>query len=239
MSFTTGSAATATGRALVRTKLDKLVRASKHLLRAGLCALVLVQADACAQAARSTPKPMAALKPAEAEIIHNELRALKAAMERALNAMDVNALVAHVTDDVIFTTMNGDVARGHDGIRKYFETMMKGPDPRVRKVVAKFEAEDLSNLYGRDFAVAFGSSKDSYEIRGGQAFNVAARWSSTMVRRDGRWLIANFHYSSNMFDNAILDAQRKYLTWVAVAAATVLALLAFWLGRAYGKKSTK
>jgi uncharacterized protein (TIGR02246 family) len=178
-----------------------------------------------------------ALQPAEAEKVHNELRALKATMEKALNDMDINALVANVTDDVIFTTMNGDVARGPAGIRKYFEAMMKGPDPRVRKVVTKFEVEDLSNLYSRDFAVAFGSSKDHYEIKGGQTFDITARWSSTMVRRNDRWLIANFHYSSNMFDNPILDAQRTFITAVAAATTVALAVIAFLVGRARGRKS--
>jgi len=211
------------------------------VLRAGLLALILVQMGAHAQTGRVAAPAASgpALKPAEVEKVHNELRALKSTMERALNEMDIDALVANVTNDVIFTTMNGDVARGPDGVRKYFATMMKGPNPRVLKVAAKFEAEDLSNLYGRDFAVAFGSSKDYYQIAGGQTFNVAARWSSTMIRRNGRWLIANFHYSSNMFDNAILDAQRRYITGIAVAVAAALALLAFWIGRVYGRKSIK
>jgi uncharacterized protein (TIGR02246 family) len=158
-------------------------------------------------------------------------------MERALNANDIDAIVANVTDDVVFTTMNGDVARGPAAIRKYFETMMKGDNPRVRKVTASFEAEDLSNLYGPDFAVAFGSSKDQYELAGGENFEVAARWSATMVRRDGRWRIANFHYSTNMFDNPILRAQRKYLLGAAAAAGIVLAIVGFWAGRRTARRA--
>lgn len=207
-------------------------------LRAWLCAGLIAIAVAFPAAQAQTAggaKPL----PADVEKLHDELRALKATMERALNANDIDALVAHVTDDVIFTTMNGDVARGPAGIRKYFEAMTKGDNPRVRKVVARFEAEDLSNLYGPDFAVAFGSSKDSYELAGGESFDVAARWSGTMVRRDGRWLIANFHYSTNMFDNAILDAQRRYLVGAAAAVGVVLAIAGFWAGRRYGRRSMK
>jgi uncharacterized protein (TIGR02246 family) len=212
---------------------------AKGILRAAMLAVVMAHASAIAQTGSVTSTTASTTALAEVEKIHNELRALKSTMERALNDMDINAIVANVTDDVIFTTMNGDVARGPAGIRKYFETMMKGQNPRVLKVVSKFEVEDLSNLYGSNFAVAFGSSKDHYQLAGGDSFDVAARWSGTMVRRDGRWLIANFHYSTNMFDNPILDAQRRYIIGGAAAVAAVLALLAFWMGRMYGRRSIK
>lgn len=173
------------------------------------------------------------------EQLHQELRVLKATMETALNEMDIETVISNVTEDIVFTTMNGDVARGRDGIRKYFETMMKGPNPRVISVRAKFEADDLSHLYGNDLATSFGSSKDHYTLAGGESFVVDARWSGTMVRRDGRWLIANFHYSTNMFDNPVLDAQRKVMLLVAAGVAVVLMLIGFFIGRARGLKRKK
>ena len=173
------------------------------------------------------------------EQLHYELRALKATMEKALNAMDIDTVIANVTDDIVFTTMNGDVARGRDEIRKYFEIMMKGPRPRVTSVRAHFEADDLSHLYGNNIAVSFGSSKDHYTLANGDAFDVNARWSGTMVRRDGRWLIANFHYSTNMFDNPVLDAQRKFLLIGAAGVGTVLMFVSFLIGRARGKRLAK
>lgn len=183
--------------------------------------------------------PQPAVSEPTPEQLHQELRVLKETMEKALNEMDIETVIANVTEDVVFTTMNGDVARGRDGIRKYFETMMKGPNPRVISVRAKFEADDLSHLYGKDFATSFGSSKDHYTLAGGKSFVVDARWSGTMVRRDGRWLIANFHYSTNMFDNPVLDAQRKVMLLVAASVAGVLMLIAFFVGRARGLKRAK
>lgn len=116
---------------------------------------------------------------------------------------------------------------------------MKGPHPRVTSLRAHFEADDLSNLYGNNVAVSFGSSKDHYTLANGDAFDVSARWSGTMVRRDGRWLIANFHYSTNMFDNPVLEAQRKFMLIGAAGVGGVLMLLFFFIGRARGKRLAK
>ena len=205
--------------------------------------LLPVAAYAEDTAADAQAQPLVMPQPAVAEPtpeqLHQELRVLKATMEKALNEMDIETVIANVTEDIVFTTMNGDVARGRDGIRKYFETMMKGPNPRVISVRAKFEADDLSRLYGNDLATSFGSSKDHYTLAGGESFVVDARWSGTMVRRDGRWLIANFHYSTNMFDNPVLDAQRKVMLLVASGVAGVLMLIAFFVGRARGLKRAK
>jgi uncharacterized protein (TIGR02246 family) len=173
------------------------------------------------------------------ENLHKGLRDLKSTMQRALSEMDLNTLLANVTDDVVFTTMNGDVALGREGIRKYFDTMMKGPKRVVSSINANFEADELSHLYGTDLAVAWGSSKDRYEMVVGGTLDVKARWSGTMVRRDGRWLIANFHYSTNMFDNPALDSQRKIFLIGALVGGLILAIVAFWLGTVRGRRRDK
>lgn len=189
--------------------------------------------DSSAVAAAAPP----AAAPQTVDEIHNDLRAIKAAMEKGLNERNVEGLLEHVTDNVLFTTMNGDVARGKNGIRDYFKKMMEGPGKVVDKVTTRFEPDDLSLLFGDDTAIAFGASDDRYELTTGQAFDIKARWTATMVRQDGRWLIAAFHYSANLFDNPILNGQRKLLTEVALAAVAVVFVLAFLFGRSIGRRS--
>jgi uncharacterized protein (TIGR02246 family) len=173
----------------------------------------------------------------ESEALHEELRGLRATMERALNDRDLDTIIANVTDDVLFTTMNGDVVRGPAQIREYFEKMLSGPDAVVETVTSSFVADDLSLLVEDDVAIAFGYSDDHYVLKNGMDFKVRARWSGTMVRRDDRWLIANFHYSTNMFDNAVLDAQRSTLIKGSVVVAVVVLVVGFFAGRASGRSA--
>jgi uncharacterized protein (TIGR02246 family) len=170
------------------------------------------------------------VSPSEAEA-HEGLRELQRVMETALNSGDIDAILANVDDRVIFTTMNGDVARGKDGIRQYFERMMKGPDKVVDSVKTDFEPDDLSILHGPDTAIAFGHTNDRYELTNGSSFDIQARWSGTMLRRDGKWIVGSFHYSTNVFDNPILNAQRRLFTWGGIALVAIAAAVAFWLGR--------
>ncbi len=176
--------------------------------------------------------------------IHDELRAVQAAMEQALNARDLDAILAYVTDDVLFTTMNGDVVRGPEAIRAYFAKMMEGDERVVDAIDADFQPAALSILYGGDMAIAYGTTDDHYRLTSGANFDIQALWSCTLLRQggglhqNGGWKIASFHYSTNMFDNPVLTAQRRLLLGGAGVAALVFGLLGFFLGRRRGRPSS-
>lgn len=168
--------------------------------------------------------------PSEEEL-HQGLRDLKTAMEEALNSRNIDLILQHVDEQVVFTTMNGDVVTGREGVRAYFDKMMNGPDKVVESVQTSFVPDALSILHGGDTAISWGHTADQYELTTGQSLAIEARWSGTMVRRDGRWLVASFHYSTNMFDNPVLSAQRKLLIGSGIAGAVLLGLVGFLLGR--------
>ena len=201
---------------------------------ASVCLLFSAYAFAQDSGAAASPElsaAIAAMTPAEQQA-HEGLRELRRTMEAALNKGDIDGILAHVDERVVFTTMNGDVARGKDGIRQYYEKMMQGPDRVVQSVTSSFEADDLSLLHGDNMAIAFGHSKDHYVLTSGKAFDINARWSGTMLRRDdGQWNIASFHYSGNIFDNPILNEQRRLLIIAVVVIALIVGALGFWAGR--------
>lgn len=198
------------------------------LLAACLAVLPAAHANPVAASAASAEHTAAAAPAASDEALHQQLRVVRDAMQQALNRRDLDALLAHVTDDVVFTTMNGDRVIGKDGIRDYFNKMLGGDQAVVKSVQAQFEVAALSHLYNGDTAVAFGHSRDDYELANGDRWQVTPQWSATLVRRGDAWLIANFHYSVNMFDNPILSAQRSLLL-AGGGVAALTGLLAGWL----------
>jgi len=201
--------------------------ASRWILAILLAALA---GQARAQAEPPSPVPSGEL----AEQMHEGLRKLRSTMEQALNDRDIDTIVDNILDDVVFTTMNGDVVRGRQEVRDYFERMMNGPERVVASIESRFVADALSVLLNETTAVAYGHSDDHYTLANGSELDVAARWSGTMQRVGNRWYVASFHYSTNMFDNPILSEQRRVL----LAAAAVLALLTGGLGVWLGRRRT-
>lgn len=183
-----------------------------------------------------TPENTPASAPKSEETLHQELRQLRDHMQTALNKRDLDALLDGLTDDVVFTTMNGDRVIGKEQVRSYYEKMLGGSQPVVKTITAQFEADKLSHLYDDgNTAVAFGHSNDRYELAGGETWEVKPQWSATIVRQNGRWLIAGFHYSVNMLDNPVLSAQRNWLMGGGAAAALLACAAGFLLGRRTGR----
>lgn len=173
--------------------------------------------------------PMAAQEPDAAT--HNALRQLKATMEKAMNERDLNAIVANVDPNVVFTTMNGDVCRGPQEIRAYFDKMLNAPGHIVKDVKVAFEVDQLTTLYGGDTGVAYGSSNDHYVLTDGKTFDIRGRWTCTMVKNGDRWVIAAFHYSANVFDNPILDRYKRAIWQAGIAIGLIVLLIGYAAGR--------
>lgn len=206
-----------------------------------VCCFLLLCTWATAQEASPTPDASATPVTGEAAVedpAHNELRVLRQHMEDAMNARDIDSLLEGVVEEVVFSTMNGDVVRGKDKIKSYFDEMMTGPEARVKEVKTKFAVDELTILYGANggttdprFGIAYGHSDDEYTLSDGTKFQVTPRWSAAMVRDEQGWKIANFHYSVNMFDNPVVGKMKSTLGWVGGLALVVGLLIGFFVGR--------
>lgn len=170
------------------------------------------------------------------EAVHDELRKLRDDVLAAIERNDFDAIQLHLHPNVVFTPMNGEVCRGPQEIRAYFDKMLKGPDAIVKKVRFEIEVDRLTDLYG-DTGLAYGSSNDHYTLANGMDFPVTTRWTCALVRENGRWLISAFHASANVFDNPILERaqQGAKLRWggLGLGAGALVGLL---LGMALGRR---
>ena len=175
------------------------------------------------------PKPVAAEDPA-----HQELRALRDRVIEAFNKADVDALLANLHKNVVATWQDGEVCRGRDGIRAYYDKMMKGDNRVVESVQAKATVDELTILYGDRNGLAFGSVDQDFHLLDGRQFNLKSRWTAHVVKDGDRWLISGLHVSANVFDNAILR-RAIWLTglWVGVGALFVGLVLGVLLSRMF------
>lgn len=152
-------------------------------------------------------------------------------MEAAINDQNVERMVAQMTPDATVTWLNGEVSRGHDQIRAYYQRMVKGPERFLDKytTVAKIGAH--ARYFG-DVAVADGSMRDSFFPVARAPFQLDSHWSSVSVKQDGQWKVAAMHLSANVFTNDLI-AEAKSAAWKAgiggAIAGLILGLLIGWL----------
>jgi ketosteroid isomerase-like protein len=198
--------------------------------------LFLLCLPLCSLSQAPTPEvPIASLTataaPAAEDPAHNELRAVRDGVLAAIKKGDIEAELAFLHPNVVVTWQNAEVSRGREGVRAYLDRMLEGPGKIVESYSVDLDVDELSILYGGDTALSWGKSREHIGMAHERSLDYPGRWSATLVREGGQWLIANLHVSTNIFANPLLEATKKVF-FIAGGIAIVIALvLGYFWGR--------
>ncbi|HEV8148094.1 MAG TPA: nuclear transport factor 2 family protein [Bryobacteraceae bacterium] len=155
-------------------------------------------------------------------------------VEHAINAQDVEGIIAQMSPNCTVIWWNAEVSRGHDDIRAYYRRMVKDPGRIISKYTTQAKLGEHARFVGAgsDVALADGSMEDEFFpiIRG--PFKLSSRWSASAAKSaDGVWKIVSLHLSANVFTNSLISELTKAL-WYAGGAGVLVGGLAGWfIGR--------
>jgi len=174
------------------------------------------------------PGPAAAAAPEDPA--HQELRAVRDAMVKAFNERDYDGFLRHLHPDIVATWQNGEVVRHPEGLKAFMKKMSEGDTKVVESVQADLKVDELASLYSdKKTAVAFGSVDQNFKLANGKDLQLTSRWTATFVREDGRWLLAAFHVSANVFDNPVLGMAIKKTAMAVGVGSAAIGLIAGWM----------
>ena len=162
---------------------------------------------------------------------HQELRQLRNGLLEAMNKGDLEGTLKFLHTNCVITWHNAEVSRGREGMRAYYNRVMTGPNKIVESFTCSLKVDELTILYGDNMGVCFGSSDEHFKLATGKDLDVKGRWTATLVKEDGRWLIASLHASTNLFDNVMLDLAKKTAEIAAVICLIVGLTIGWLVGR--------
>jgi hypothetical protein len=170
-------------------------------------------------------------QPVAEDPAHQELRQLRDGLLAAMNKGDVEGTLRFLHTNVVITWHNAEISRGHDGVRAYHNRVMTGPERIVESFKCDINVDELTILHGGGTGISFGSSDEHFKLANGKRLNVKGRWSATLVKENGRLLVASLHASTNLFDNVMLDLAKRTVTIAAVACLAGGILIGWLVGR--------
>jgi hypothetical protein len=94
--------------------------------------------------------------------------------------------------------------------------------------------DDLTLFHGGDTGISFGETIAEYKLLG-KSYELKSRWTATLVKENGVWMLAAYHLSMNVLDNPILGAAKTAL-YFGVGVALIGGIL---IGRMLTKKSNR
>lgn len=165
-----------------------------------------------------TPAPAT---PDEASVAITKLRD---GLVSSFNKGDIDGLLSHLDPDVVVTWQNGEVCRGPEAVRAFYNRMMTGDKKIVSGI--KSEPEVLGRHIRGDWAVSWGNMHDHFLLTDGSDLPFNSVFTATTAKRGDRWLVTAFHVSVSAFENPVLKlAARKIAIWAGLGGGAVGLLL--------------
>lgn len=158
---------------------------------------------------------------------HAELRVLRTQIIDAITQGDIERVMTQVHPNVVVTWQNSEVCRGKEGLKSFFDRMGK---QTFKGYKVPPTPDELTILYGGDTGVSFGKVVGQYTLFG-KELEFTSRWTATLVKENGQWLLASYHVSLNGLDNPLLNAAEKSLIWVAAGTGVLGLLLGAFFAR--------
>ncbi len=158
-------------------------------------------------------------------------------MEAAINAQDVDRMIAQMHPQVTVTWLNGEVSRGNDEVRAYYDEMVRGEKRILERYLTTAKLGKPARFFGNgEVAVADGTMQDEFFPVARGPFSLDSNWTSTSAKVGDRWQVVSMHLSSNVFTNSLLAEAERAIWYVGAGAGIGGLLLGGFLGWLLGRR---
>lgn len=168
--------------------------------------------------------------------VHEELREFRERLVAAVIADDVDTQIELAHPDIVTMWQDGRVARGHEGLREFLETLGKGVDRGFLGYTQEPTPLALSSIFDDQFAFAHGTSIAQYDLYG-MEFDLTNYWTATLLRDEGQWRLVGYHVSGNISDNPFLSVAENSIYLIGAIAAVIAGVIGILLGFILGRRS--
>lgn len=168
--------------------------------------------------------------------IHQELRAVLATVQNAINSGNYDAMLPVISENVRATTITQEVMSNRAEVSAYFRKWF-GPGGYLKHLDMHFNADALTELSpDKTWGLVRGSGIENYTLADGRQYSMKTRWTAVLVKEaDGKWRIRAIHIGTNFLDNPILDdaksTAKRYVLIASVAGLAFGLILGFMFGR--------
>jgi len=162
------------------------------------------------------------------------MRSILVDIEKSLNNKDFNLILKHLNPDAVVTYYNAEVTRNHAEAEEYFQRMIVDTNAVVKEFNTVASISSPAIFHGNT-AVAWGTTVETYKLATGLEFKLNGNWTVTLQKMDEQWKIVALHFSTNLFDNPLLNNAKRFSWIVGIVAFLSGLLVMFVMGRFFRK----
>lgn len=135
---------------------------------------------------------------------HQALRAMLTRVETTINEKKFDELKDYLDPQANLIFENAEVADGADAAVSFYKNLFVGNTAVLRDMKTSVAVTKPAEFYGNT-AVAYGTADDILTTLDGSSFSLRSLWSVTLEKENGQWKVVSLQFTSNVFNNPILD----------------------------------
>jgi ketosteroid isomerase-like protein len=151
-------------------------------------------------------------------------------IESALNDKAFDRVVPLLDENAVIVFLNGEVTRGIDQARAYFDKTLGSSNPILSDYTTRAAVGAPARFKG-NIAIADGSTQDTFVFANGSDMVVDTKWTVTLGKQGEDWKILQLQFSSNLFDNPLVNSAKNNLVMFSAVAAVAGIAIGFLIGR--------
>lgn len=167
----------------------------------------------------------------------HQMKLMEIDILKKLNQQQFDAIMPYLDPKVIMTFYDARTASGITAVKSYMQKMISGPSPVLKSFEIKSNESAPATVFPNGTAIASGWTKNIFNFIAGNRMEVDGRWTVTMLKEGNSWKIIALHFSTNLFDNPLANAMKRYVLWLALVALIVGLLLGYITGLMRRKKT--
>jgi hypothetical protein len=166
--------------------------------------------------------------------INAELDRFREGLFGAFNRGEYRSMLeTYCHKDVIATWQDGTTSKGYDEVLAEFDKLSKF----IKKMTVQPTTDMRVILEDGKVAVSSGNMRDTYDLaRGGQGIGhppaqvaLESRWSATLIKEGGSWILVSFSASTNAFNNPVIHLYLKSRVLIGAGLAAIVGLIVGFL----------
>jgi ketosteroid isomerase-like protein len=158
------------------------------------------------------------------------LRERLATIESALNNKAFDQITPLLDESAVIVFLNAEVTRSIDQANAYFDKTLGSSNPILTDYTTKAAVGAPARFIG-NIAIADGSTRDTFVFADGSDMIVDTKWTVTMEKQGEGWKVLQLQFSSNLFDNPLVNSAKNNLVMFTVIAALAGIVIGFLTGR--------
>ena len=165
-----------------------------------------------------------------------ELKSLRSAIIDSVNNNKFEDLIPYLHKNFVITMIDQKTLKNVSQFKEYFKNLLHSKNAILAKIIINPKGDGPPVFFGEKVAFNTGSSSDTYITKSGHEVVIDTRWTSTLLKENGKWKLFRLHAGGDILDNPLINAAKENLYIFGGVGIAIGFIVGFFIAKVGGSR---